>query len=1095
MVQGTAFTADHYCVRNREDGGVDVITWSDSGPAGEHFGSIRTFYNLKPDPDNGDCYNTLQSINSVRYWAEDKQRDFLLGIGFLASRMESWIDFPKPDESETFHGLLVTDELNQEHKDVIAAEDRSWREWTEGVPPELVKDGRLIQQRPVNRYKKPPGTQTFYARSVTDTGNTIHAAQNERTIEHFKASAANVSENSAAKEEELSFLFTTLALMPNLVTWPNGLYRWQIDASAAGSDMTFGCLTIGGAAGHFARINAGASAHVGSTWTQTQGAFSGAGLHIASRTLTPPTGSVDDRFEMLMAQGNAACHGTQGITLELNEADDFVEGPWATLVPLQQARFRYFDDDGDEENSTPLADLNTDLIITLAQLDTNIRLRFGMANRVASLLSDDWQTQYQLNEGGSWFDLDDLSDVVRSSASIEFDELDETSDRLGGSLTFEPGGLDETNGQEGVELPGFRRTEEEFCFQARSADLGDGDFVDFRLILLSDSGPILYTELPRLTIQDAAAGPESVGSAIGEAIASGQPTPIRAGQAEGKAESEASAQSTAVRISTAAGQGEAKSSAFGSRVAISGAAGKGDARASAQGIRARTSRSSARGEARASARGTVIRAGRAQASGETAGAARGAGIRAGRSSAIGESSAKGIQGPKRSRATATGEASATAQPTPVRAGRSVATGDSVAIARGSAVRAGRSSAAGESSASAFAIVSQPIPAKGKGEAVTSAQSTAIRAGKSAGVGETLATARGARVVIAGARGEGEASTTARGLPVRLSRASARGESSASAKGAVVHLGRAVAEGEGAVSATPTAIRAGRAAGVGETRAKGRPESALVGKATGIGETSATARGSRVAISGASAKGESSAAAKGLLARLARASARGESRSSAKGIVARRGRASAVGEARAKGSPPIPISFRAAGLGESRASARGTVVRAGRGHGIGETLAKGFLVRVSWKYWLIRGGTEYEQDSFYLPTQVDTEAVIHPRNRPLDRDRRKARLLSSRAWPVLRAQLLIRLNGEVHYKPRDLAGASISITITDTHANVIVSGDDVVIDDGPEARVSYDWSHAALVPGTMYLAQFRVAWSAPLPLLFPLRRETLIEVAT
>ena len=331
MVQGAVFTADHYCVRDREDGGVDVITWSDSAPVGERFGAIRTFYNLSTDPDFGGAYNTKQSIDTVRHWAETGIRDRLISMGFRESRIGAWADFPMPDESETFHGLLVSDSLQQDHVLRVQAEKRSWREWTDGVPEHLVKNGRLVDQRTLGFYARNVGTQTLIAKSSTTADNTIHAASNELEIDRDTTTAATVSEPVAFGADELTHLLTSISGVPNEATWPNGLYRWQIDVSNAGSELTFGCLTIGGSAGHFARVNSGATAHVGSTWTQTQSVFSGPGLHIASRTLTPPTGVAADRFEALLACASSAMHGNQNLVLELNEADDFIDGPWADL--------------------------------------------------------------------------------------------------------------------------------------------------------------------------------------------------------------------------------------------------------------------------------------------------------------------------------------------------------------------------------------------------------------------------------------------------------------------------------------------------------------------------------------------------------------------------------------------------------------------------------------------------------------------------------------------------------------------------------------------------------------------------------------------
>lgn len=337
MVQGTVFTADHYCVRDRKDGGVDVVYWNDSFSEGERFGAVRTFHPLSPDSDYGGAYNTKQSIDTIRHWAEDGARKLLIGMGFRGSRIGRWLDFPKPQESQTFHGLLVSNSLQQDHVFRVRSENRSWREWTDGVPVRLVKNGRLVDQKTTGRFRKPKGTQTLIAKSSTTTDNTIHAASNELEIDRDTAGASTVAESIAAVSDELSHLFTSITDVPDETTWPNGLYEWQIDATTAGSDVTFGCLTLGGSAGHFARVNSGATAHVGSTWTQTQGAFSGTGLHTASRTLTPPTGSASDRFEMLLAAASAAMHGNQMLTLELNEADDFVRGPWADLAAFTTA--------------------------------------------------------------------------------------------------------------------------------------------------------------------------------------------------------------------------------------------------------------------------------------------------------------------------------------------------------------------------------------------------------------------------------------------------------------------------------------------------------------------------------------------------------------------------------------------------------------------------------------------------------------------------------------------------------------------------------------------------------------------------------------
>lgn len=177
---------------------------------------------------------------------------------------------------------------------------------------------------------------TFYHSDVT-LANGIHAAGTERELKTTTGTSADLqSGNISGGTDALTHLFTTVSGEPGFGTWPNGLYDTNFRVPTVGADITFGALTIGGSGGHFARVNTGLTAHVGATWTQTQGAFSGAGTHTASRTLTPPTGASTDRWEILLAAANNASMGNQRITVRVNTTESISTGPWA--APAQEDR-------------------------------------------------------------------------------------------------------------------------------------------------------------------------------------------------------------------------------------------------------------------------------------------------------------------------------------------------------------------------------------------------------------------------------------------------------------------------------------------------------------------------------------------------------------------------------------------------------------------------------------------------------------------------------------------------------------------------------------------------------------------------------------
>jgi hypothetical protein len=250
-------------------------------------------------------------------------------VGNSKVKFKDWIDFD-PRRRFPRNGLWLTD---AEFSDYQAQQEiRGWREWTDGLDPSLIgPDGKLVDQRALGRYERPKGTRTYYHNSTDLVG--VHGL-GTRDNELGLSPAGQVLEtNAVSTGGELCFAASTPSNEPNSAAWPtSGVYRYQIDATVAGADLTFGLLTQGSGAGHFARVASDLSLDL-QTIVQDQAAFSLAGLHIASITNPSWTaGSAGDRFEVLVASVRTTGHGNQDLSLQLGEADDFADGPWAAAV-------------------------------------------------------------------------------------------------------------------------------------------------------------------------------------------------------------------------------------------------------------------------------------------------------------------------------------------------------------------------------------------------------------------------------------------------------------------------------------------------------------------------------------------------------------------------------------------------------------------------------------------------------------------------------------------------------------------------------------------------------------------------------------------
>jgi hypothetical protein len=101
---------------------------------------------------------------------------------------------------------------------------------------------------------------TYYATKTADT-NGIHVALKERVASSSApATSTETTGNIAGGASVLAFAYATAASNPNIANWGNGTYRADLSVASAGANCTYGVLTVGSAAGHFARVDSGLTA-------------------------------------------------------------------------------------------------------------------------------------------------------------------------------------------------------------------------------------------------------------------------------------------------------------------------------------------------------------------------------------------------------------------------------------------------------------------------------------------------------------------------------------------------------------------------------------------------------------------------------------------------------------------------------------------------------------------------------------------------------------------------------------------------------------------------------------------------------------------
>lgn len=325
-VQGVDFDgADHYAVRELARA-VEVVLWYDDPtdwPAGSRWARVTTIPELAPDAALGGAINTA---HRTTIFADDVALFTAAYSGNPTVTVRPWADFVEPTEKHQ-HGRWVDDAAHAAH--LAARALHGWREWTEGLDPlELDESGHVLPQRPRGRWIAPDGTRTYFASDTA--GPAIHTADFNDSFTLAATGAASQTATGIGPGGKNGFTFVSPSNEPDSAAWPTtGVYRYQLDVTAVGADLTFGLLTQGAGLGHFSRAAADGLSDL-QVFVQDQAAFSSSGLHLASVTNPAWTaGAVTDRWAATVASFRVVGHGNQTLTMQLGEADDFTDGPWA----------------------------------------------------------------------------------------------------------------------------------------------------------------------------------------------------------------------------------------------------------------------------------------------------------------------------------------------------------------------------------------------------------------------------------------------------------------------------------------------------------------------------------------------------------------------------------------------------------------------------------------------------------------------------------------------------------------------------------------------------------------------------------------------
>jgi hypothetical protein len=148
--------------------------------------------------------------------------------------------------------------------------------------------------------------------------------------------------------------------------------------------------------------------------------------------------------------------------------------------------YRFRDDDDTEANATWRELINTDTDYLSADLDVNNRLRVGIDETAGNSGKNELSSWFYRLNGVEWIAITTTSIVVKAIASPYFAQLDDVSQQItSGAYDTTNASMSEigTAGDTTCDPGANGSWEGELCFQVLSADVSNGDYIEFQVLL------------------------------------------------------------------------------------------------------------------------------------------------------------------------------------------------------------------------------------------------------------------------------------------------------------------------------------------------------------------------------------------------------------------------------------------------------------------------------------------------------------------------------------------------------------------------------------------------------------------------------------
>jgi hypothetical protein len=188
--------------------------------------------------------------------------------------------------------------------------------------------------------------------------------------------------------------------------------------------------------------------------------------------------------------------------------------------------FRFYDDDAGEATSTPLANQDTNVTVNVSAGDVALQLRYRVQNTtaVAGAATDDFAIQASVNAGAYATVTTSTADVIASASGLTNDGA--TTNRATNGITDGTGGF--LAGEQCADgtLDNFTHTASTFTehvwgLTVVSADVANGDTIDFRVSLNGGTPGMTNAVTPRITVQKSITGTGALSAQAGDVAGSG----------------------------------------------------------------------------------------------------------------------------------------------------------------------------------------------------------------------------------------------------------------------------------------------------------------------------------------------------------------------------------------------------------------------------------------------------------------------------------------------------------------------------------------------------------------------------------------------